>query len=113
LQLPFAGAITAGGTRLGPEVGLPLYEIVLRYADHEEVRLTDDPPAVGEEVEIAGRVWVVGEPELVRDLHAEARYVCTEARDKSAQLRARSQGLRIRSGDLRRSKELRDRRQQA
>jgi hypothetical protein len=61
-------------------VSLPLYEIVLRYDDHEEVRLTDDPPAVGEEVVIAGRVWVVGEPELVHDPRAAARYVCTEAR---------------------------------
>jgi hypothetical protein len=83
----------------------------LRYDDHEEVPLTDDPPAAGEEVEIAGRVWVVGEPELVRDLHAAARYVCTEARGKSAGLRARSAGLRARSGDRRaRSEELRERR---
>jgi hypothetical protein len=38
---------------------MPLYEIVLRFASHEEIRLTDHDPGLQGEVRVDGRPWVV------------------------------------------------------
>jgi hypothetical protein len=70
--------------KLGPTEGtrtLPLYEIILRFSDRDEVRLTDQQPPVGQELEIGGRMWLVGHAENGRHPDLTARYVFTEARN--------------------------------
>jgi hypothetical protein len=49
---------------------MPLYELVLCFADREEVRLTDRPPGVGDTVSIDGRPWQVIRAE------GPVRYAC-------------------------------------
>ena len=52
-------------------MGVPPFEIVLRFADgREEVRITDRPPDIGRGLEVSGRTWTV----LGR--HSPSRYVC-------------------------------------
>ena len=38
---------------------MPLFEIVLRYPDREEVRLTDRDPGADGQVRINGRAWQI------------------------------------------------------
>jgi hypothetical protein len=38
---------------------MPLYQVVVRAGEREEVRITDRKYEVGETVEIANRMWVV------------------------------------------------------
>jgi hypothetical protein len=49
---------------------MPLYELVLCFADREEVRLTDRPPGVGDTLGIDGRRWQVVRAE------GPVRYAC-------------------------------------
>ena len=55
---------------------MPLYEIVLDSGEDQEVRLTDQAPALGEVIELHGRRW-----EIVDTLEASER--------SSARFRAR------------------------
>lgn len=38
---------------------MPLYEIVLRYPDRDEIRLTDHDPRVDGHVRINGSAWTI------------------------------------------------------
>ena len=57
---------------------MAVYEVVLRFEDREEVRLTDRPLEVGSNVLITGSEWWVQrcEPRHERD---GARYICVLA----------------------------------
>jgi hypothetical protein len=55
---------------------MAVYEVVLRFDDREEVRLTDRPLRVGSTTEIAGTDWYVESHELGRET---ARYVCVHS----------------------------------
>ena len=61
---------------------MALYEVVLRFRDREEVRLTDRPLEVGHTVRIEGAEWLVERRHPRRGAKA-ARYVCTELRTRS------------------------------
>jgi hypothetical protein len=76
-----------------------LYEILLRYDDRDEVRLTDSPLEVGSSVEIAGTARLV-QSERARRGRRRARYICVELREDSRELRARSSDLIGRSREL-------------
>jgi hypothetical protein len=54
---------------------MAVYEIVLRFDDREEVRLTDRPVEVGSSLQIIGSEWLVQrcEPRAERD---GARFIC-------------------------------------
>lgn len=78
---------------------MALYEILLRYDDRDEVRLTDSPLEVGSTVEIAGSAWLV-QSERARRGRRSARYTCVEAREDSRELRAPSSDLIGRSPEL-------------
>jgi hypothetical protein len=68
---------------------MPLYEIVLRSEAGDEVRLhSEPPPPGGRSFELGARVWTAGAPEPAEHEQATARYVCVEARERSARLRA-------------------------
>jgi hypothetical protein len=57
---------------------MAVYEVVLRFDDRDEVRLTDRPLEVGSNVRITGSEWLVQqcEPRGERD---GARYICVLA----------------------------------
>ena len=76
------------------------YEILLRYDDRDEVRLTDAPLEVGSTIEIGGSAWLV-ESERARRGKTLARYICIQLREESRELRARSSDLLGRSHELR------------
>jgi len=76
---------------------MAVYEVVLRFLDRDEVRLTDRPIEVGGTLEIAGSGWLV-ESKEPQDGQAAARYICVERRERSRELRARSSKLIGRSG---------------
>jgi hypothetical protein len=57
---------------------MAVYEVVLRFDDREEVRLTDRPLEVGTNVEITGSYWVVESYERRRKPKL-ARYLCVQA----------------------------------
>ena len=54
---------------------MAVYEVILRFDDREEVRLTDRPLEVGRSLRITGSEWLVQrcEPRTERD---GARYIC-------------------------------------
>jgi hypothetical protein len=66
-----------------------VYEVVLRFQDREEVRLTDRPLDVGSELRIAGSRWLV-EGQEARDGRADSSYICVELRERARDPRARS-----------------------
>lgn len=78
---------------------MALYEILLRYDDRDELRLSDSPLEVGSSVEIAGNTWLV-QSEQARGGRRGARYICVEVRGDSRELRARSSDLIGRSREL-------------
>ena len=85
-------------------VAVPLYELVLRYPDREEVRLTDQPLTVGETFQIDYEEWFVAEkddrPENPR---ASARLICDLAvsqRAKAAKVQADDAERRRRMTDV-------------
>jgi hypothetical protein len=57
---------------------MAVYEVVLRFDDRDEVRLTDRPLEVGSNVEITGNEWLVQSYETRRE-PAFARYICVQA----------------------------------
>jgi hypothetical protein len=48
---------------------MAVYEVVLRYEDRDEVRLTDRRPDLGSNLKIAGAAWTVQTREA-------ERYIC-------------------------------------
>jgi hypothetical protein len=62
---------------------MAVYEVVLRFEDRDEVRLTDRPLEVGSNVLITGSEWLVQqcEPRAERD---GARYICVLAGNRPA-----------------------------
>ena len=71
---------------------MAVYDVVLRYQDREEVRLTDRPLEVGSELELAGSRWLVQSQEA-RNGHADMSYICVEVRERARIPRARSSDL--------------------
>ena len=62
---------------------MPLYEIVLRFPDRDEVRLTDrNGYGAGEEILIAGRRFLVTGKEPPERLSAEERFVLEPCDDR-------------------------------
>ena len=61
---------------------MAVYEVVLRFDDREEVRLTDRPLEVGSSLRITGSEWLVQrcEPRAERD---GARYICIRPTHRS------------------------------
>jgi hypothetical protein len=57
---------------------MAVYEVVLRFEDREEVRLTDRPLEVGSNVNITGSEWLVESYEAPPEPDA-ARYICVQA----------------------------------
>ena len=61
-----------------------LYELVLRYPDREEVRLTDQPVAVGDTFEIDYEEWFVVEENEPENRRATARFLCERTKEQRA-----------------------------
>lgn len=62
---------------------MPLYEVVLRFPDREEIRITDrNGYRAGDEIVIAGRSFLVIGTEPPQTLHSAGRFVL-EPRDAS------------------------------
>jgi hypothetical protein len=58
---------------------MPLYEVLLKRDDDEEIRLTDRALQVGETLTIAEQRWQVQRQEPAKQADAEVRYVCVPA----------------------------------
>jgi hypothetical protein len=71
---------------------MAVYEVVLRFQDREEVRLTDRPLEVGSEFELAGSRWLAQSQEA-RDGRADTSYICVELHERARTPRARSSVL--------------------
>jgi hypothetical protein len=98
-----------GSAALAAREPLPLYEIILRYHDRDEVRLADEPPPVGKPFEMAGRIWFACEADPDGS-GPNACYICIELRGRSQRLREESERLLSRGAELRaRSQRPRDR----
>jgi hypothetical protein len=79
---------------------MPVYEVLLRFRDREELRVTDKPLEVGSHVQIAGADWLVESHEAKAGGRV-ARYTCVELRERSASLRAISSDLLGQAHELR------------
>src|SRR3954468_24935582 len=79
---------------------MAVYEVVLRFPDRDEFRLTDRPLKVGGTVAINGGDWLV-ESEESHNGHVAVRFVCVELQERSRELRARSSKLIGRLEELR------------
>ena len=71
---------------------MAVYEVVLRFQDREEIRLTDRPLKIGSHFQIAGSEWLVDRREAGRG-RASVHYICAEVREVSDELRERSSTL--------------------
>ena len=69
---------------------MPLYELVLRYDDREELRLTDRPHSVGDTLQIGYDEWNVVLEHEPRDALSAAAFLCELAQAQ----RARAEKLR-------------------
>jgi hypothetical protein len=56
---------------------VPLYEVVLRFPDREEIRVTDRLLVVGTTIVIGAYEWLVEDEQPVTGAIAAARFVCT------------------------------------
>jgi hypothetical protein len=79
---------------------MAVYEVVLRFPDRDEFRLTDRPLEVGGTLAINGGAWLV-ESEESHDGQAAVRFICVELQERSRELRARSSKLIDRLEQLR------------
>jgi hypothetical protein len=82
---------------------MPLYELVLRYPDRDEVRLTDVPPDVGETLRIAGELWTVRLASDPSNARATKRFLFELALDeaeRSDRLRAWNEELEARLSSM-------------
>jgi len=87
---------------------LALYEVVLTFPDHEEVRITDRAPVVGDLIQIDGREWQVILEREPAGIRATARFVCELTREQ----RARDAKIRSDNAARRERMELLERRRQ-
>ena len=55
---------------------MPFYEVLLRYEDRDELRMTDRPLVVGETLQIAGESWTVTLERDPADIAATAQFLC-------------------------------------
>jgi hypothetical protein len=85
---------------------MPLYELVLQFPDgREEIRLTDEPVAVGDTVAIRGASWEVVAPALTRsaaEIGATAGFLCEltrEQRARAVEMRLEDEQRRFRIAD--------------
>jgi hypothetical protein len=61
-----------------------VYELVLWFQGNEDVRIVDQPVAIGQMVMIDGIKWLVEAQDLPRDPNATARYICSRRAASSA-----------------------------
>ena len=54
-----------------------MYELVLWFQGHEDVRITDQPASVGQTLVIDNIRWLVEAQDLPRYPNATARYICS------------------------------------
>jgi hypothetical protein len=80
---------------------MAVYEVVLRFSDRDEVRLTDRPIEVGGTLEVERHAWLVQSEEPNYEGRAAARFICVEQQKRSRELRARSSNLIGHREDLR------------
>ena len=73
---------------------MAVYEVVLRFQDREEVRLTDRPLEVGTSVQIGGQLWIVEGRDAQRG--RSIRYRCVEFREHRSAATGRRSMLRER-----------------
>ena len=87
---------------------VPLYELVLRQDDREEVRLTDRPLSVGDTLQIENDEWNVVLEREPSDVRATAAFLCELAqaqRARAAKMQADDAERRERMERLRESQE--------
>jgi hypothetical protein len=65
-----------------------LYEVVLRYPERVEIRLSDRPLTVGQELELGGVTWAVVLEREASNPSASARFVCEPAQERASSSRA-------------------------
>lgn len=83
---------------------MALYEVVLRYPDGDEVRLTDHPLPTDSTVEIAGENWMVTLEREPANIAATARFLCeltTSQRERAQRMQAFDRDMRKRIAALR------------
>lgn len=83
---------------------MALYEVVLRYSDRDEVRLTDRPLPEGEVVEIEGKTWHVALNREPAEIRATTRYLCQlteEQRERARTMQESDGAMRVRLERLR------------
>jgi hypothetical protein len=82
---------------------MAVYEVVLRFPDRDEVRLTDRRLELGATLEIERSGWLV-ESEEPHDGQAAARFICVErsreSRASSSKLIGRLEGATAREDSL-------------
>jgi hypothetical protein len=64
---------------------MAVYEVVLRFQDRDEVRLTDCPLEVGRSLRINGVEWLVDRHEAQQDV-GPVRYICVKSRRPPAEV---------------------------
>ena len=55
---------------------MALYEVVLRFPDRDEVRVTDQPLREGQTIEIEGHVWRV----IRTEANGNTQFICSPLR---------------------------------
>ena len=81
---------------------MPIYEVVLRYPDRDELRFTDRRVPTDRLVEIAGETWSVTVEREPSDI-AATRFLCelaTSQRGPAQQVQALDRDMRERRSDV-------------
>jgi len=76
---------------------MPLYELVLRYEDREEMRLTERPASIGEVLQIGYDEWQVVLEREPSDVQATAAFLCELTKEQ----RARAEKMRAEDAERR------------
>ena len=82
---------------------MPIYEVVLRYPDRDELRFTDRRLPTDRLVEIAGATWSVTVDGAPADIAATARFLCeltTSQRGRAQRMQALDRDMRERRSDV-------------
>lgn len=66
------------------DLPVPLYELVLRFDDREEIRFTDRPLSVGEILQMDYRDWQVVSKRAPSEVQARAAFPCELAEAQRA-----------------------------
>lgn len=78
---------------------MAFFEVLLRYPDRDELRLTDRPLPTDRLVEIAGETWSVTLEREPADIAATARFLCeltTSQGERAQRMQALDRDLRER-----------------